>query len=186
MKNFICLMLVCTVVSCFLPCDVTVGADELTRKAQIIRIEGKAEVRLKGSRAWETARVDMILGEGDEVRTRDRTSYVDFMYYGRDGSDKRAIFRIGDYPVHETVAKIDISTAGARPSDTKFMLYLAMGKVFSRVAELKGNSEYMVRTPNSIIGVRGTDFTVTYNRFRRECKTCTRTKEAPEGIPTLD
>ena len=172
MKNVICLILICSIVSFFLPCDLTANADELTRKTQIIRINGKAEVRLKGSRTWERARVDMILGEGDEVRTKDRTSFVDFTYYARDGSDRMAIFRIGNYLHSATAVKIDASSPGKTPSDAKFILYLAMGRVFSSVAKLKKDSEYMIRTPNCIIGVRGTTFLVSYNKKKGKTLTC--------------
>ncbi|MCU0792038.1 MAG: FecR domain-containing protein [Opitutaceae bacterium] len=57
---------------------------------------------------------------------------------------------------------------GAEPSISNTEINVANGTVVSKVAKLKTGSSYIVKSPVGAAGVRGTTFSVTFNKVTRE------------------
>jgi len=133
----------------------TIGfAEDIERVAKIGTISGKAFVKFSGQKAWLPADEGMILKERDIIQTRKQTQVV---LYLMDGNVVSAWVDI------KANSQLRISELkGADGKETrKTLLDLGMGKILIKVQKLYGEgSKFEVKTPTSIVGVRGTTFAV--------------------------
>ncbi len=130
-----------------------VYAAEGKRTAKIISIEGKAEVRLAGQTNWLPASVDMVLNEGDTLKTDTKS----FALLNVDGIGQTATVEVKERS-HLLLAELLIDQ---KSGVQKTMLDLASGEILIKAQKVKGeDSKFEVKTPTSIVGVRGTTFAV--------------------------
>lgn len=128
-------------------------AVEGKRTAQIMSLDGKAEVKLAGQTNWTAAKSGDILNEGDTLKT---------------GANSKAVLSIG---AKADVGTVEISEKSQlllssmmfdqKANTSKTLLDLAMGEVLIKAQKVQGEqSKFEVKTPTSIVGVRGTVFRV--------------------------
>jgi hypothetical protein len=153
--------------------------------ATIVRIEGTAQYSA-GDNVWHTltvgqtlaagnviqtahdSKVDIVLGDKFAqhiVPTPDRVSLApdsnvrDMISY-KATSEQNVIRMMGDTVL--AVDKLLISNTGVDAvSDTE--LDLRQGTIFGNVKKLSAASQYLIKTPNGIAGVRGTTFMMSAN-----------------------
>ncbi|MBU0605180.1 MAG: FecR domain-containing protein [Candidatus Omnitrophica bacterium] len=130
----------------------TAGYAVEKRNAQVMSINGTAEMRQSGQSAWSPATVGMVLSEGDTMKTSAGSS---------------ALLNLDDGKIATVEVKsgseLSISELRADPAtDTsQTLLDLAMGEVMIKAQKVHSeNSRFEVKTPTSIVGVRGTTFNV--------------------------
>jgi len=127
-------------------------AAEADKNVTIADMKGKVEVLSQGSSAWMPAATWMKLGSGDTVRTQD-ASYADLNF---NGMGQSALVRVDA----NSSMKIDSYIAATNMTERKIALDLAMGDILVKANKLKDESQFQVRTPTSVVGVRGTGFKV--------------------------
>lgn len=129
-----------------------VGYAAEKRTAQVISFDGKAEVKQVDQTTWVPAAVGTILNEGDTLKT---------------GAGSWALLNVDEGKIgtvevkassEMTVAKL---VADSQTNSSQTLLDLAMGEVLIKAQKVHGeSSKFEVKTPTSIVGVRGTTFNV--------------------------
>jgi len=129
-----------------------VTAQDINRSASIASLKGKVQVKLINEKSWNPAKVGMVLHEGDAVRT----SAGSWALLKLDGG------KTGTVEVKENTQLLLSELKKNDSGDAKStLLDLAIGKILIKVQKLrKKNSRFEVKTPTSIVGVRGTVFAV--------------------------
>lgn len=122
------------------------------RTATIVSIDGTAEVKAEGQSSWAPASVGTVLNQGDVIKTSPKS----WALLNVDGG------RIATVEVKEgsqmTIAEL---MADPKAETSKTLLDLAMGEVLIKAQKVHGDkSKFEVKTPTSIVGVRGTTFNV--------------------------
>ena len=127
-------------------------SEEAKRSAKIISFKGKVEVRLVGKK-FIPAETGMVLGEGDIIRTYLGSSAI----VNLDGSGETATVEVKEgsqLMLAELIADAEKQTKNT-------LLDLAIGKVLIKAQKLHSEeSRFEVKTPTSVVGVRGTTFAV--------------------------
>ena len=122
------------------------------RQAAIEQVDGTVDVRIQQGR-WEPAMSDMLLHQGDMIRTRENSTAV----LALNGSGTTATINLEE---NSQLAITQLLENPAEASETT-LLDLAMGKVLIHAKKLDTEkSRFEVKTPTSIVGVRGTIFSV--------------------------
>lgn len=128
-------------------------AMEAKRSAEIMSIDGKAEVKVEGQMAWAPAKVGAILNEGDTLKT-DPESMVLLNVNGKGQTATVEVSENSQLLLSELMYDEKAGTS-------KTLLDLAMGEVLIKAQKVHGEeSKFEVKTPTSIVGVRGTTFKV--------------------------
>lgn len=131
--------------------SVAVAAD-VARVAKVLDAEGTVEVK-SGSGAWMPASIDMELKQGDRIRTKADS----FALLNVDGMAQTATIEVkqnSEMELSQLVADKDAMTQST-------LLDLALGEVLIKAKKLHSEkSKFEVKTPTSIVGVRGTTFSV--------------------------
>lgn len=116
---------------------------------KVVEVTGAVEVLPKGTEQWAPAQKDMVLNEGDKVRT---------------GADSKAIAVFGDQAIvaMEPQSSIGLDKLQQTPKKGLSMkVNLEGGQLWNDVGKLKTkDSTFHVTTPAAVTGVRGTAFTV--------------------------
>lgn len=151
-KNMKILKTVC-IVALVLSIATFACAAEGKRTATITSLEGKAEVKLAGQTSWAAVQSGAILNEGDTLKT-DANSKATLAI----GSKSE----VGTVEVSERSQLLLSSMMFDQKANTsKTLLDLAMGEVLVKAQKVQGEqSKFEVKTPTSIVGVRGTVFRV--------------------------
>lgn len=127
-------------------------AQETKRTATISEIEGVVEARIAKAR-WTPAQVGMVLNQGDVLRTKGNSLAV----LDIDGEAKSASVEVKENS--EVMLATLLEDKGAATKTT--LLNLSLGKLLINAKELDSEkSKFEVKTPTSIIAVRGTNFSV--------------------------
>ena len=108
--------------------------------AMLTSVKGKVAVQAKGSGSWQQATNKMTVKDGDTVKTSSGASAI---VKFKDGS----MIKIG--PMSAT----KISATGTGKS-----VDMESGKTWSRVRKLDKESDFKIKTPTAVAGVRGTFF----------------------------
>ena len=128
--------------------------EEVKYKAEIASFKGKVHVQTNGELTWIPAKVGMILNEGDVVRTKE-------------GS--RAILDLKGITGEEATVEVEENSLlmlaelikDEEKKTQKTLLDLAVGKILIKAKEMRSKeSDFEVKTPTSIVGIRGTSFGV--------------------------
>ncbi len=118
--------------------------------AKISALEGEVVYRVSGQDIWEKAEEGISLSAGDKVRTEpDSWAEVSF--------SQGHMTRLGPGS-HMKIAALDEETN----------IELFNGELFSRVRRLTSNESYNITTPESVISVKGTEFSVAVDESLNE------------------
>ncbi len=127
-------------------------SEEPARTAAVAGINGNVMVKNPGPGSWVNAKVDDLLSEGSFIKTGIGAMAVLNIDNGRTATvnlSEKSLVSI------ETLIK-DPST-GMK----KTLLCLSIGQVLIKAEKLDApDSKFEVRTPTSVVGVRGTKFSV--------------------------
>ena len=123
------------------------------RQAKIAVVNGRADVKLMDEKQWIPAKVGMALTEGDTIRTKSHS----WVMLTLNGAGETATVEL------EENAKLTFSELimdkGVGTQQT--LLDLAMGEILIKAQKLHSKeSRFEVKTPTSMVGVRGTTFSV--------------------------
>ncbi len=151
LKTIWCLVLIICVT-----CTVFSGhlySQEEKRTAKVLSIMGAAEVRPAGEKKWIPAEVGMVLNEGDVVKT---------------GADAWILLNLngtGETATVELSQRSQLLLSELRVDEErkmqKTLLDLGIGEILIKAKKLHSPvSKFEVKTPTSVVGVRGTKFSV--------------------------
>lgn len=124
----------------------------ISSAASVTSIIGEAKYSKKGQTDWQILEKDMTLAEGDSIRTAS-DSIVTLELFG---SAKTADLVVK--PESEFTLKTFSHDAGKKVENT--LLSIQAGSVLVKAQKLAGESTFQVKTPTSIVGIRGTTFEV--------------------------
>lgn len=126
------------------------GAEEgAGREVTVTAVTGTVEFSKAGSGDWAKVSEGAVLQQFDVVRTGENST-CSLLFRGMSNSD--VVIK------PDSVLALTTVSQGAG-DDTE--LGLSLGAVLVKAEKLKGESQFEVRTPNSIVGIRGTEFEVT-------------------------
>lgn len=126
--------------------------DMTKRTAKISDIKGAVEVRTAAGEVVP-ARVGMVLNEGDMVHTKSNSTAM----LNVDGSSETASVEV------KANAKLKLSEMleNKKEGVQMTLLDLSMGEILIKAKKLHSEkSKFEVKTPTSIVGVKGTTFSV--------------------------
>ena len=129
-----------------------VSAAEVARTASIVTIDGAAEVSTSAN-SWAAAQVGMVLKEGDSIRTKENSMVV----LNLDGNGETATAEMKP----NSQMKLQELKTNKEEGTEKTLLDLALGTILIKAKKLHSErSRFEVKTPTSIVGVKGTTFSV--------------------------
>jgi len=132
---------------------VTGAAEETPRVATIIETSGKVNIQM-GRGPWMPAKVGMILNQGDTVKTMSDS----FAVLNVDGTAETASVEVKE----NSNLKLAMLIQDKEAATQNTLLDLSIGEVLIKAKKLHSDkSKFEVKTPTSIVGVRGTTFSVT-------------------------
>ncbi len=113
---------------------------------------GEAKYAKKGQNEWGILQKDVVLSEGDSVRTAPN-SIVTLELFGSDKTADVVVKPESQFTLqtfsHDETSKIENT-----------LLSVQAGSVLVKAQKLVGASTFEVKTPTSIVGIRGTTFEV--------------------------
>jgi hypothetical protein len=110
------------------------------------------EVKI-GAGRWAAAKTGMTLTQGDSIRTKAKSLAI----LDLDGQAKSAKVEVKENSLLNLAELAENKAEGAQ----KTLLDLSLGKILIKVQKLRQDkSKFEVKTPTSIVGVRGTTFSV--------------------------
>ena len=128
-------------------------AIEEKRTAKIISLDGNAQVKRTGQVSWEPAEVGMTLAEGDIIKTKNGS----WALVNVDGKGQVATIEVKE---NSQLLFSELLVDQAKRTE-KTLLDLAVGEILIKAQKVHGEeSKFEVKTPTSIVGVRGTTFAV--------------------------
>lgn len=140
------------VILCVFSIAAVAPAAENVRIAKVLEMEGQVEVK-SGSGEWMPAAMDMELRQGDMIRTKANS----FAVLNVDGLAQTATVEVkqnSEMGLAELTQNIEEKAQST-------LLDLALGEVLIKAKKLHSEkSKFEVKTPTSIVGVRGTTFSV--------------------------
>jgi hypothetical protein len=128
------------------------SAGQVKRTALLSDFSGRAEVK-DASGKWQPAAKGMVLGQGDVIRTlKDSSAQL-----ALDGDIQSATVNLKQNS-QLTIAEL---YKDQDKNSQNTLLDLALGEVLIKTKKLQeAGSRFEVKTPTSIVGVRGTEFSV--------------------------
>ena len=140
------------IISCVLIMSSYAASASEMDQAKVLDIKGEAKFMKAGTTDWKTLELGMILTEGDSMKT---------------GANSEATLELsGAKKTAEIVVRKDseFSFATFRHDETAMtdqtLLDVETGGVLVKAEKLLGESKFQVKTPTSIVGIRGTVFEV--------------------------
>ena len=130
-----------------------VSAQEMTAdQAKVIELTGDAMMMKAGTQEWTPITLGSVLTEGDAIKTLEGTKAT----LELTGSAKTA-----EVLVHEnTEMKFETFQNTSDSKLDKTLLGVDKGGILVKAEKLIGDSKFEVKTPTSIVGIRGTTFEV--------------------------
>ncbi|MBF0493533.1 MAG: FecR domain-containing protein [Candidatus Omnitrophica bacterium] len=124
--------------------------------ASVVSVEGSVDVSTTGVQ-WAKATAGMLLGEGAIIKTGPDSKAVIRLEGGEEGADVEL-----KPNSNLTLSELFKGKDAADPESHKTLLDLSVGEVLIKAKKLQSEkSKFEVKTPTSIVGVRGTTFSVT-------------------------
>ena len=121
-------------------------------QGKVLTVRGDAQVLKAGAKDWEKLAATTILEEGDSVKTgRDGEVRIECM-----GNAKTAELLVR----HNTEFIFTKFRHDAADKIDNTLLMVGIGSVLIKADKLVGASKFEVKTPTSIVGIRGTIFEV--------------------------
>jgi len=129
------------------------------RTAQIVSLDGTAQVKAAGQAEWVPAQVGMVMNEGDTLKMAEKS----WALVNVDGKGQAATVEVKEGSQLLLAEMIVDQESGT----SKTLLDLAIGEVLIKAQKVHGEeSKFEVKTPTSIVGVRGTTFNVKVEAVR--------------------
>lgn len=130
------------------------------REAKLVKTEGEVMVRPAGSAEWVKGEKDMRLHQNDEILTGTGASATVIF-------DEEGVFQAKDYDSVDlmpgTNLRLSRLSYDRTTKDKKTLLDLNIGKIVANASKLRTkDSKFEVKTPTTIVGVRGTNYVVEY------------------------
>ncbi|HOC92484.1 MAG TPA: FecR domain-containing protein [bacterium] len=123
----------------------TAGYAQKQRVASIANVKGTVSVKQSGQKDWAPAAVRMELKEGDELKTDAGSTAIIRM-------DDGTMVKVGPLATMK-MDKLDKTGAASKTN-----IDMGSGKTWSRVNKLNEQSDFSIKTPTAVAGVRGTFF----------------------------
>ncbi|MBI4432479.1 MAG: FecR domain-containing protein [Candidatus Omnitrophica bacterium] len=121
-------------------------------QARVVELQGNAEFMKSGSEKWMPLANGAVLSEGDRLKTA-MDSEIRLELSGNAKTAEIVVRQNSDFIFktfrHDEPAKIDNT-----------LLDVQIGSVLVKAEKLVGDSKFEVKTPTSIVGIRGTTFEV--------------------------
>jgi len=147
MKNLFSVIFLALALSSF-----AIAQETSQRVAVIMQVEGKVEVKT-AAKAWQPARVGMALNQNDTIRTKKNSSAT----LNLDGKAQTAIVEVKE----KTELSLAEMVAVKDKDIQRTLLDLSLGNILIKAKKLhSGKSSFEVKTPTSVVAVRGTTFAV--------------------------
>lgn len=128
------------------------SAQTTTRTATVKEVSGKVEVK-KMNKHWSPVVAGMVLEQGDVIRVMKNSSAL----LNVNGSGETATVEIKQ---NSQVVLVELIQDRAKGTESTF-LDLSLGEVLIKAKKIHTSaSKFEVKTPTSIVGVRGTVFSV--------------------------
>jgi hypothetical protein len=144
--GFLCIFLL------FIFISYNVSAEESRRSASIMDIKGIVEVKATQGE-WEKAKIGMTLEQGYIIRTKKKSRAL----LNVDGMGQTATVEIKQNSQMQLMELLE----NKEESSQATLLDLAIGEILIKAQKLHSpKSKFEVKTPTSIVGVRGTTFSV--------------------------
>jgi hypothetical protein len=119
-------------------------------QAVVLGVDGEAKYLKKDSQVWQVLQIDNSLTEGDTVKTSPG-SQVSLLMMGQN--------KTAELTVRENTT-FKFETFRHEDAKENTMLDVQLGGVLVKAEKLVGDSKFEVKTPTSIVGIRGTTFEV--------------------------
>ncbi|MDD5428377.1 MAG: FecR domain-containing protein [Candidatus Omnitrophica bacterium] len=138
---------------------VTAGySEEIMRTATVTQINGEVMVKDPGLHPWTKAKVGDVLNEGSFIKTGVRSTAV----LGVDGGNTATV----DVSEKSLISFAKL-TKDRASGMKRTLLELSVGQVVIKAQRLDTpDSKFEVKTPTSLVGVRGTKFSVKVDALR--------------------
>lgn len=150
-KNFFIVLGIGAFVACLF-LNPAVSQEMALSTATVMEIKGAVSFMKEGAAEWLPLEKGMVLGEGDKIKTGpDSEATIETA-----GTAKTALLTVRKGT--EFTLKTLRHDASAQLDST--LLNLEIGSVLVKAEKLVGGSRFEVKTPTSIVGIRGTTFEV--------------------------
>lgn len=127
-------------------------AENVKRVASIMEFQGTVEVKM-GKAQWQAAQKGMILNSGDMLRTKKNS----FVLLNVDGKAETATVEVKENGQLKLGELLENKKEGTQTT----LLDLSLGSILIKAKKLHSEkSKFEVKTPTSIVAVRGTTFSV--------------------------
>ena len=127
--------------------------DETKRSAIVADIKGNVMVKLESSLPWTDAKVGDVLKEGSFIKTGEKSTAIIFV----DAKNETAAVEMAEKSLLSFTTLVKESSTGMK----KTLLDLSIGQILIKAEKLDTpDSKFEVKTPTSVVGVRGTKFSV--------------------------
>ncbi len=127
-------------------------AEQTKRIASITELKGAVEVKI-GKEKWMSAKVGMELNQGDLIKTKTNS----WALINLDGEAQTATLELKQ----NGQLKITELSENKAEQTQNTLLDLGLGEILIEAKKLHSEkSKFEVKTPTSIVGVRGTTFSV--------------------------
>jgi hypothetical protein len=127
-------------------------AENVKRVASIMEFQGTVEVKM-GKAQWQAAQKGMILNPGDMIRTKKNS----FALLNVDGKAETATVEVKENSQVKLAELLENKKDGTQST----LLDLSLGNILIKAKKLHSEkSKFEVKTPTSIVAVRGTTFSV--------------------------
>src|SRR5262245_52921964 len=125
----------------------SVYAENGDRQVIVQSTTGNVEYQKSGDGSWVKTSKDAVLSESDVVRTGD-DSTADLLFKGTSSTTIQL----------RPNSVLELSNVSEpKPGQDATELDLSLGSVLVKAEKLQGDSQFHVRTPNSIVGIRVTE-----------------------------
>ncbi|MBU0694475.1 MAG: FecR domain-containing protein [Candidatus Omnitrophica bacterium] len=127
-------------------------AEDVKRVSKVIDVSGKVIVKPSGEKGWIPVQKGMIISEGDILKTKVNS----WALLNLNGSGETATVEVEE---NSQLAFTELTKDDQGVEKT--FLDLALGKLLIEAKKLESEkSKFEVKTPTSIVGVRGTTFAI--------------------------
>ena len=119
------------------------------RNVDVNSVSGTVQYQKAGQGEWAALSQGMVLQQTDIVKT------------GANSTCSLTFKGMSDAVVDvKPDSVMELATVGEAEAGDQTELGLTLGSVLVKAEKLQGESSFQVRTPNSIVGIRGTEFEV--------------------------
>lgn len=128
------------------------SATTVPSEAKIVSMTGKADYKKAGATEWVELTPDMVLSQGDWLKTWPASEVV----LELTGNKKTANITVRE----KSKFQLKTFSHNAEKNLENTLLDVEVGTVLVKAEKLEGASKFQVKTPTSIVGIRGTTFEV--------------------------